>query len=246
MGEIQGPASIFLSIIIPAYNEAGRIEKTIRDINRYLEQKKYSHEIIVVNDGSSDETAALVRRLSAKLPALRLLDNLENCGKGKVVKQGMLAAKGRFSLFTDADNSTGIEQFDRLLPYLEKGFDVVLGSRALEESQIKVSQPTYRVLMGKLGNKVIRLLAAPGIKDSQCGFKAFSRTAREKIFPRLKTKGWGFDIEVLALARSYGFRIKEVGIEWVNDPCSHFKARDYLKVFREIIFIRWNLFFKRY
>lgn len=246
MGKEQNPGNIFLSVIIPAYNESGRIKNTILDIYYWLEQKKYCFEIIVVNDGSSDQTADLVRQLSRELPALRLLDNLENFGKGKVVKQGMLAAQGLFSLFTDADNSTRIEQFEKLLPYLENDCDVVIGSRAQKEAFIKVKQPWYRVLFGKLGNKMIRILAAPGIKDTQCGFKAFSQPAREKIFPRIKINGWGVDIEILALARHFDFKVKEVGIEWVNDPRSHFKGRDYLHVFREILTIRWNLFFRRY
>jgi len=246
MDKEKNQDSIFLSIIIPAYNEAGRIEDTVLDINRYLEQKNFCSEIIVVNDGSNDLTADLIRSLSQSLPTLRLIDNLENFGKGKVVKQGMLAATGFYCLFTDADNSTRMEQFDKMLPYLEKGYDIVIGSRAQNDALIKVRQPWFRVLFGKLGNKMIRMLAAPGIKDTQCGFKAFSRPAREKIFPHLKINGWGFDIEILALARYFGLKIKEIGIEWVNDPRSHFKARDYLHVFLEILFIRWNLFFRRY
>lgn len=141
MGEAQNQESIFLSVIIPAYNESGKIKDTVYDINRCLEQKKYRYEIIVVNDGSSDLTADLVRQLSQELPVLRLIDNRENFGKGKVVKQGILAAAGFFYLFTDADNSTRMDQFDKLLPYLENGFDVVIGSRALKDARIKVRQP---------------------------------------------------------------------------------------------------------
>lgn len=246
MSDAQKRENIFLSVIIPAYNEAGKIQDTILDISRYLERKNFLYEIIVVNDGSSDSTADLVRHLSQQLPALRLIDNLDNFGKGKAVKQGMLAAAGSVCLFTDADNSTRMEQFEKLLPFLENGFEVVIGSRALKDARIKVKQPRYRILLGKLGNKVIRILAAPGIKDTQCGFKAFSRAAAGKIFPSLKINGWGFDIEVLALARHFGFKIKEIGIEWLNDPRSHFKARDYFFVLQEILFIRWNLLFRKY
>ncbi len=236
----------FLSIIIPAYNEAERIPKTLLDIDKRLDQAEFSYEIVVVNDGSKDKTAEIVTNLQKVVRNLSLINNKNNQGKGGVVAQGMLAAKGSIRLFTDADNSTSIDQVEKFFPYFKQGYDVVIGSRSVKEADLTVKQPFYRQLLGRLGNLVIKILLVPGINDTQCGFKAFTEEAAIKIFPQLTIKGWGFDIEVLTLARLMGFRIKEVGIRWINDPNSKVKASSYLEVLSEVIKIKLNIWRKKY
>jgi dolichyl-phosphate beta-glucosyltransferase len=239
-------AKPFLSIIIPAYNEAERIPKTLLDIDKYLSQVEFSYEIIVVNDGSKDKTAEVVTNLQKVIKNLNLIDNKKNKGKGGVVAQGMLAAKGNIRLFTDADNSTSIDQVEKFFPYFKQGYNVVIGSRSVKDSELAVKQPFYRQILGRMGNLVIRILLVPGIKDTQCGFKAFTEEAALKIFPQLTISGWGFDIEILTLTRLMGFKIKEVGVRWINDPNSKVKASSYFKVLSEVIKIKLNIWRKKY
>ncbi len=251
----------FLSVIIPAYNEAERLPLTLVDMDKRLSGAKYSYEILVVNDGSTDNTAEIVQKIAPAIKNLKLIDNKENQGKGGVVKQGMLLAKGEYRLFTDADNSTTIDHFEKMLPYFKSSlragsrmntnegasrdtkvhekYDVVIGSRAVRGSKLEPPQPFYRQLLGKLSNIIIQLTNVPGIWDTQCGFKAFTAEAAEKIFSVSKVNGWGFDIEALALARHFGYRIKEIPVHWVNDAKSHVKLSAYLKTFVEDIKIRW-------
>jgi len=239
-------AKPYLSVIIPAYNEAERITNTLFDLDKYLSQVDYSYEIIVVNDASKDNTAAVVDKLCSVIKNMRLIDNAENKGKGGVVAQGMLEAKGNIRLFMDADNSTEIEEFEKLQPYFKDGFKVVIGSRAIKGASIELHQPLLRRILGKMGNLFIRIMAVPGIKDTQCGFKAFTEDAAEKIFSRLTIFRWGFDMEVLAVARVLGCRIKEVGITWENDARSGVSVSGYLHVLLEVIKVRINLWRKIY
>jgi len=231
----------YLSVIIPAYNEAKRIPATLIDIDKKLSAVDYPYEILVVNDGSKDNTAEVVGKMASAIRNLTLIDNAANQGKGGVVRQGMLLAKGKIRIFTDADNSTSIDQFAKMVPYFQKGYDVVIGSRAVKGSRLNVAQPFYRQLPGKIGNLIIQLLVLPGIWDTQCGFKAFTAGAAQRIFSLSRIPGWGFDVEALALARKFGFRIKEVPITWVNDPFSHVTASAYIKVLLETLTIRWWL-----
>lgn len=232
----------FLSVIIPAYNEAERIPLTLIDIDKHLSKRDYSYEILVINDGSKDRTAEVVRKMAAGgIKNLKLVDNQVNRGKGAVVRQGLLVAKGAYRLFTDADNSTSIDQFDRMLPYFKEGHEVVIGSRAIKGAKLDPPQPLYRSIPGKLGNLVIQLLLLPGIWDTQCGFKAFTAEAAERIFPHVRITGWGFDVEALALAKKFGSRIKEIPVHWVNDLRSHVSAKAYLQVLLQTITIRWWL-----
>jgi len=239
-------AKPYLSVIIPAYNEAERITNTLFDIDKYLSQAEYSYEIIVVNDASKDNTAVVVDKLIPVIKNLRLIDNTENKGKGGVVAQGMLNAKGNIRLFMDADNSTEIEDFTKLQPFFKDGYKVVIGSRAVKGASVELHQPFYKQLLGKAGNLFIRIMAVSGVKDTQCGFKAFTEDAADKIFSRLTITRWGFDVEVLAIARLLGYKIKEVGITWVNDIRSHVSASAYLKVLLEVVKIRINLWRKIY
>lgn len=236
----------FLSVIIPAYNEAGRLPLTLVDIDRILQKAKYPYEILVVNDGSTDNTADIVRKMADTVKNLKLIDNNVNQGKGGVVRQGMLLAKGQYRLFTDADNSTSIDQFDKMIPYFGEGYNVVIGSRAVKGSKLEPAQPFYKQLLGKLSNIIIQIVNLPGIWDTQCGFKAFSEEAAEKIFSKTKINGWGFDIEALALARRFGYRIKEMPVRWVNNALSHVKLSAYLKTFWENVKIRWWIIIDKY
>jgi len=258
---------LFLSVIIPAYNEAKRLPKTILDIDRYLHTSsfttivqnngfsKYDYEIIVVNDGSKDNTAAVVKKF-VELPVknLRLIDNTENHGKGRVVRRGMVEAAGKYRLFMDADNSTTLDQVERLFPYVkgyasddpirEKdwgAYNVVIGSRGLRKSVITSSQPFYRVLVGKSINILIQLIAVFGIWDTQCGFKLFTEEAARAIFSKAIIDRWGFDIEALALARKFGFKVKEIPIIWENDPDSRVSFAGGLYLLIELLKIRLNL-----
>jgi dolichyl-phosphate beta-glucosyltransferase len=236
-----------LSVIIPAYNEEKRLPKTLETIDAYLSRQTYAYEILVVNDGSKDGTAAIVRGLTPVIQNLRLIDNKENHGKGYVVRQGMLEVKGEYRLFTDADNSTSIDQVEKIWPELENGFEVVIGSRGIQGAVIGVGQPWYRRLMGEMGNIVIQVIAGLwGIKDTQCGFKAFSAKAANEIFSRCKVCQWGFDVEALVLAKKLGFKIKEIPVVWENDVDSRVGPAAYFKTFTEVLQIRYNLVSGKY
>ncbi|RJQ29583.1 glycosyltransferase family 2 protein [Candidatus Parcubacteria bacterium] len=236
----------YLSIIIPAYNEAERLPATLVDIDKYLSTASYSSEILVINDGSKDNTAEIVTKMSAMVKNLKLVDNKVNRGKGAVVRQGMLVAQGDIRLFTDADNSTSMNHLDKMLPYVKEGFDVVIGSRAVKGSKLDPPQPIYRQIPGKIGNFIIQTLLLWGIWDTQCGFKAFTARAAERIFERAKISGWGFDVEILSLAKKMGYRIKEVPIIWKNNPFSHLGPSAYLKTLIETFKIRLWLWLGKY
>ena len=237
---------VFLSVIIPAYDEEKRIPQTLLVIDKYLSVQKYSCEILVVDSGSTDKTASVVNNLTKLIKNLRLINLPENRGKGWAVTQGMLASSGKYRLFTDADNSTSIEHFSKMQPFLEQGYDIVIGSRALRESVIAVPQSLFKRLLGKAGNLFIQLVAVWGIWDTQCGFKVFEEKAANDIFSRLTIPGWGFDVETLAIARLRGYKIKEMPVRWVNDPLSHVTVRSYFQVLFETMKVRLNLLRKKY
>lgn len=240
----------YLSIIIPAYNEAERIPLTLIDMDKRLADVPYPYEILVVSDGSKDNTAAIVQKMTSTIRGLKLIDNSENKGKGGVVRQGMLLAQGDIRLFTDADNSTSIDQFEHMRPFFDgkngERYDVVIGSRAAKGARLEPAEPWYRQIPGKMGNLWIQMLLLPGLWDTQCGFKAFTAKAAEEVFMMSKIPGWGFDVEILALAKRKGFRIKEIPVRWVNDTRSHVRASAYLKVLLETCTIRWNLWMGKY
>jgi dolichyl-phosphate beta-glucosyltransferase len=239
-------AQPYLSIIIPAYNEAERIPKTLLDIDKRLEHAEYSYEILVVNDGSKDKTADVVRNMTRVVRNMKLIDLKDNVGKGGTVRQGMLLATGKIRLFTDADNSTSIDQFDAMMPFFKAGYDVVIGSRMVRGAKLDPGEPIYKQIPGKLGNLFIQLLLLPGLWDTQCGFKAFTEEAAEKIFNISKIGGWSFDVEALSLAKKMGFTIKEIPVHWVNDLRSHVAVATYLKFLAETIKIRWWLWRGKY
>ncbi len=240
---------IFLSVIIPAYNEQNRIAPTLLDVDSWLSKQEFDYEILVVNDGSTDKTKEVVQKISQTSPKVKLIDNFKNQGKGAVVRQGMLTAKGQWRLFMDADNSTTIDHFEKMLPLIKQDYDVVIGSRDSKDvkgAKQAVKQSWLKRLFGNLGNLVIQIVAVPGIWDTQCGFKAFSQEAAQEIFSRSLIKKWGFDVEALFLARKLGYKIGIIPVYWKNDPNSHVSWKGYLISFKEVFQIRFNYWQKKY
>jgi|GEM_PF-126910 len=232
---------IYLSIIIPAYNEALRIGTTLVSIEKYLCTRHYSYEVIVVDDGSSDETSLVVRSLKNRMANLKLITFPRNQGKGCAVQAGMKEARGEYRLFMDADNSVTIDNLDRFLGWQSAGFDVVIGSIETSGASVKEHNQSYRRILGSLSKIIIRLLAVPGIRDSQRGFKLFSKRAAELIFRNQTIKRFGFDIELLVLARLHRFPIKEVPVQWINPKGSTVTPLSYITTFRELIRIKLNV-----
>lgn len=207
---------IRLSVVIPAYNAEDRIAATLEGVTSYLAGKPYTSEIVVVDDGSTDQTAEAARAfLAAHGPGL-VLHRGRNLGKGASVKEGVLASSGELVLFCDDDLSTPIAELDKAVAALEAGADVVIGSRAHPESEIRVRQRRPREWMGKAFNVLVRLFVLKGFRDTQCGFKAFRAAPAKEIFNRLRTAGFGFDVEVLVLARSLGYRVAEIPVVWCD------------------------------
>jgi dolichyl-phosphate beta-glucosyltransferase len=202
-----------LSLIIPTFNEARRVGGTIEKAREYLASRDYAWEIIVVDDGSSDGTASVVKR---SFPDVRVIRYEDNRGKGFATREGASAARGDVSLVYDADASTPIEEVDRLWPEFERGAAVVIGSRALPESRVEVPQPFHRRVMGRVYNLLLRALGLTPFRDTQCGFKAFDRRIRETVFPRLVIDGFGADCELLVAARYAGLSVAEIPVRWVN------------------------------
>lgn len=237
-----------LSVIIPSYNEEQRLPKTLQEVDAYLKQQSsYDYEIIVVNDGSKDNTAGVVEAMKGEITNLRLIDNKENHGKGWVVRQGMLEAKGDLRVFMDADNATSIDQVEKMWPEFEQGYDVVIGSRDIKGAVIAVRQSWFRQLLGEIFNLIVQVMAGLwGIWDTQCGFKGFTREAAEAIFPRCKINRWAFDVEILAIAKKLGLKIKEIPVRWVNDAQSKVKFMGMVKMLSEVLQIRLNMITKKY
>ncbi len=241
-----GKAFPKVSIVIPAFNEAHRIGDSIRKVSQFIEASNLAMELIVVDDGSSDETAAIVRQM--QIPGLRLLRNGENHGKGYSVCQGALAATGTYVLFTDADLSAPIEELTRLLDVaINDNADIVVGSRAIDRSFIQRRQSRARELGGILYNRFVRLALGLDIHDTQCGFKLFHRERTRPIFERQTRQGFGFDPELLFLARQRGLKILEIPVKWSHVEGSKVKLlRDGLRMIADVIRIRWNGWSGRY
>ena len=237
-----------LSVIIPAYNEEKRLPKTLEDINDYLVNQEYDYEILVVNDGSKDKTADAVEDLKSEIANLKLIDNKKNNGKGFVVRQGMLNAGGEYRLFTDADNSTSIEQIEKMWPEFEKGADVVIGSRDIRGAFLDPPQPWVRHIILGEGFKLFRKLVIGlwEVQDTQCGFKCLRKKAAEDVFPKCKIDRFSFDAEILVIAKKLGYQIKEIPVHWKNDPDSKVKFKSILKMALDLFKIRRNLIARKY
>jgi len=256
---------MYLSVIIPAYNEEKRLSKTLEEIDKYLSKQRvaeasphlppcsasphsvYDYEILVVNDGSKDKTAQVIRDRVSVIQNLRLIDNKKNNGKGYVVRQGMLEAKGEYRIFTDADNSTSIDQVEKMWPYFEAGFDIVFGSRDAKGAILDLPQSPLRRFLGEVFGFLTNLIVGTwGIADSQCGFKCFTKKAAENIFPKCKINRFAFDPEFFMIAKKLGYKIKEIPVYWENDPESKVKFKWMVNMGIDLLKIRWNIITKKY
>jgi len=234
-------AEIRLSVIVPAYNEERRLPKTLRAIDEYLKKQDYSYEILVVSDGSQDRTVEVAQELTQKIQNLRVIVQKENHGKGYAVRKGMLTAKGEWRVFMDADNATTIDHVEKLWPEFKKGHEVVIGSRDIKGAEIAVRQAWWRQRLGDVFNLIVQVLSGLwGIWDTQCGFKGFSANAAQKIFSRCVIDRWAFDVEVLVIAKKFGFSIKEIPVRWVNDKESKVTFSGMVKMLLEVLQIAVN------
>lgn len=238
------------SIIIPAYNEEIRLGRALARIRDYFADRGMvaaEIEIIVVDDGSTDATAQVARDCAREMPSLRLVSSRTNHGKGYSVRRGMLEARGRIALFTDADLSAPIEESAKLFAAIEAGHDVAIGSRAVDRSLISVHQSRFREVAGMIFNGCVRLLTGLPFRDTQCGFKAFVRERCRVIFEQQRIEGFGFDPEILFLALRHGLRAAEVPVRWAHDPATKVRVlRDSLRMFGDLLYIRWNWLLGRY
>ena len=228
-----------LSVVVPAYNEEQRLPRTLNRLHEYYEAQDYSYDVIIVSDGSRDGTNEIVTAFVKEHPKFQLIAYSPNRGKGNAVRTGILAAQGDLILFCDADLATPQEETEKLLPHMKAGADIAIGSRPLKDSQLDKHQPLYREMFGRLSNKIIQLLAVKGIKDTQCGFKLFTKKAAQDIFSRCKLNEFGFDFECLMVARDLGYRIDEVPIRWLDQEGSKVVLmRDGPRALRDLLKIR--------
>jgi len=240
-------SEIYLSVIIPAYNEEKRLPKTLREVDEYLRKQNYNSEIIVVSDGSTDRTCEIVEGLKNEIKNLKLICEKINQGKGYAVRIGMLKAKGEFRLFTDADNSTPIEQIEKMWPYFEEGYEIVIGSRDIKGAVLDPPQNLFRRFVGEVFKYLRKIIVNLWeIEDSQCGFKCFKGEAAEKIFPKCKINRFAFDPEILLVGKKLGYKIKEVPVYWKNDPNSKVRLKSMVKMLLDLLKIRWNLIKNEY
>jgi dolichyl-phosphate beta-glucosyltransferase len=232
-----------LSVVVPAYNEALRITPTLERLHAFLSKQPLRYEIVVVDDGSRDTTCDVVTGLMSRVANLRLVRQTPNRGKGAAVRAGMLAARGQIRVMTDADGSMPAEMLPRLLaPITSCRAAISIGSRYAAGAHTDQKQPWYRVMWSRLCNKVIQRSLVPGVRDTQCGFKAFTAEAARELFALARIDGWAFDLEILALAKRRGYAIEEVGVEWADDGRSRVNPlKDMWKVVREALTIRKNL-----
>ncbi len=232
---------LYYSFIIPAYNESERLATSLPKVFAYIGEQQLHAEVIVVNDGSSDDTADVTRSFARRCPEIRLLENPGNRGKGYSVRNGMLHAKGDVLLFTDADLSSPIYEASKLFAAIEGGADVAIGSRWLQAEMQTERQPWHRQLYGRLFNLGLRIVLGLKYRDTQCGFKAFTRAAAQTVFSRQRIERWGFDPELLFLADKFKLRTVEVPVEWAHDHRSKIKpVRDGVKMGVEMLEVRWN------
>jgi dolichyl-phosphate beta-glucosyltransferase len=230
-----------LSIVVPSYNEEARLPRSIELIERHLAASGISYELILVDDGSSDGTREIQDAAAQRNPAVRLVALPRNRGKGRALAEGVAVAKGAEILVTDADLSTPIEELDKLRAAVHGGAGVAIGSRALRGSRVEISQPVYRVLMGKVFNLLVQALLLPGIWDTQCGFKLFRADVAHEVFAGLTTDGFGYDPEVLYLAKKRGVKIAEVPVVWRNSaPTKVMPIKSSIDMFKHVVRTRFR------
>jgi dolichyl-phosphate beta-glucosyltransferase len=236
-----------LSVVVPAYNEELRIAKTLTDIDSFLKTQAFDYEIVVVVNGTSDHTYDVVKQLESSTVQKAKAVNYKEGGKGRSVKRGILEnASGDIIMFMDADNATPISEISKFIPFFDQGYDVVIGSRELDPDLTKVKQSLKRQVLGKLSHLLIRFVLLPGIYDTQLGFKAFKREAAMEIFKRVTILGWAFDMEVLAIARAHGYKIKEVGVSWNEFGGGHVPMTAFLESFVDLFRIRLGVWMGKY
>lgn len=229
------------SIIIPAYNETARIGRALASVTECVRARKWDAEVLVVDDGSTDDTATIIAEWSQTHPEVRLIRNPQNRGKGYSVRNGMLRSAGEIVMFTDADLSSPIEEAELLFAAIDKGADVAIGSRWLIGKRIVHKQPLYRRIFGRCFNALTRSIMRLPFADTQCGFKAFRREAAHIVFGLQRIERWGFDPEILFIARKRGLRITEVPVTWGHDERSRISyLRDGLQMLLELVFVRWS------
>jgi glycosyltransferase involved in cell wall biosynthesis len=253
-GEKAAPLEGFLvngypaySIVIPAYNESARIGATMREVVDCVRERGWDAEVIVVSDGSTDNTARLVLDFAQTAPELRLIENPGNRGKGYSVRNGLLQARGEIVMFTDADLSAPIAEAERLFAAIGSGADIAIGSRWLESGRQTHRQPLYRQFFGRCFNLITRTVMGLRFADTQCGFKAFTRAAAQTVFQLQTIERWGFDPEILFIATKRHLRIDEVSVSWGHDARSRMSyLRDGMHMLREMAIIRWNALLGRY
>lgn len=217
---MNAPRGVQLSVIIPCYNEEVCLAGTLRRVTDYLNGRRFNYEILVVSDGSTDDTAAVAKAMAADDPRIRVIDYRSNRGKGYAIRQGIARARGAAVLCSDADLSTPIEELEHLASHLADGYDVIIGSRAIAGATLVVRQPWWREFLGRCFNKVVRILAVRGYRDTQCGFKLFSHRAARDIFSNLVIDRWTFDVEALVVAGKQGYGVKEVPVTWSHSSQS--------------------------
>jgi dolichyl-phosphate beta-glucosyltransferase len=244
------PPPVELSIIVPAYNEAGRLPRTLTRMREYFASRGFTThelEILIVDDGSKDGTVQVAEQWARDWPSLRVISNGDNRGKGYSVRHGMLEARGRIALFTDADLSSPIEESEKLLAAINAGNDVAIGSRALDRSLIATHQSRLRELAGMIFNGFVRIFTGLPFSDTQCGFKAFVREPSRIVFEQQRIERFGFDPEILFLAKRHGLRTAEIPVRWAHDPATKVHMlRDSLMMFFDLAIIRWNWMVSRY
>lgn len=241
MHGLESKERFLVSVIIPAYNEAERLPSTLQDLNDFFRMRGYSWQIIVVDDGSEDNTSKIVESLSRSFATLTLIRLEENRGKGYAVRHGVGAADGKYIIFMDADGSTPIEEIDRLKASIDDGIDIAIGSRAMKSKYTKVKALWHRKLLGRIYNSIVNLLILPGIEDTQCGFKMFKVQVAKDLFSRVTADRFSFDVELLFLARRLGYSIAEIPVNWTNVPGSKVHlVRDSLRMLWDILRFRWQ------
>jgi dolichyl-phosphate beta-glucosyltransferase len=230
-----------LSIVIPVYNEEKRVINTLNTIIAYFSDKKVDYEIITVNDGSNDDSYKILNDYASVHPQIKVVSYTSNKGKGYAVKQGVAQAHGKYILFSDADLSTPIAEYEHLKKVMNEGFDIVIGSRTVASSKVKIHQPIYRELMGKTFNLFIKMLVISKFNDTQCGFKLFKHEVAKKLFSQQRIKHFAFDVEILYLALKQGYKIKEEGVEWLNSKGSRVSPiKDSIKMLLDLIYIKFS------
>jgi glycosyltransferase involved in cell wall biosynthesis len=241
----------YLSVVIPAYNEGGRkgkeLRKNLGDIGKYLDKKGIEYEVVVVSDGSKDNTVDVANEFSKVLKKLVVVDRKVNRGKWFSVREGYLKARGKYRLLTDADGATAIDNLKDFWPLMEKGEDIVIGSRDLAAAKILKHQPKWKEFLGNAGNTLIKaLMGLWGIDDTQCGFKVFSEKAVKEIVPLLKVDRWGGDFEMLMLAKKKGYKINQVPVVWVDAGQSLVGIKGYILTFKELFQVKWRMITGQY